>query len=148
MKKRYWIAGAILSLCFLVMYERYEYTQAVISDGRRLKTNITISILSDGIAKQIDMDNTHTVTVQDLIAWVKKNSYEDVVSLDNAEEQILDAWGTPLVLRFREPAHYTFISYGPNRRDDEGVSDDIVRIFDYSSGAKEEIKSELELVGP
>lgn len=148
MKKRYWIAGAILSLCFLVMYERYEYTQAVISDGRRLKMNITISILSDGIAKQIDMDNTHTVTVQDLIAWVKKNSYEDVVSLDNAEEQILDVWGTPLVMRFREPAHYTFISYGPNRRDDEGDNDDIVRIFDYSSGAKEEIKSELELVGP
>lgn len=148
MKKRYWIAGAILSLCFLVMYERYEYTQAVISDGRRLKMNITISILSDGIAKQIDMDNTHTVTVQDLIAWVKKNSYEDVVSLDNAEEQILDVWGTPLVMRFREPAHYTFISYGPNRRDDEGDNDDIVRIFDYSGGAKEEIKSELELVGP
>lgn len=148
MKKRYWIAGSVLFLCFLVLYDRYEYTQAVIGNGRRIKTNLTMGILSDGIDKQIDIDEKHTVTVQDLIAWVKKNSYEDVVSLDNTEGQILDAWGMPIVLRFREPAHYTFISHGPNRRDDEGVNDDIVWIFDYSGGTKEEIKSELELVGP
>ncbi|MBN2512917.1 MAG: hypothetical protein JXB18_08275, partial [Sedimentisphaerales bacterium] len=84
----------------------------------------------------------------DLIAWVKSNSYQDIIFLDDTGQQILDGWGTPIVLRLREPAHYTFVSYGPNRRDDEGVNDDIVRIFDYNSGAKEEIKSEFEAIGP
>lgn len=135
-------------MCLVVMYDRYEYTRAVINNGRRLKTNLTMGVLSEGIAKQIDMDNTRTVTVQDLIAWVKSNPYQDSIPLNDSGQQILDAWGTPIVLRFRDPAHYTFVSYGPNRRDDEGVNDDIVRIFDYSSGAKEEIKSEFEPVGP
>jgi len=148
MKKRYWIAGGVLFLCLVVLYDRYEYTRAVISDGRRIKTNLTIGILSEGIDKQIDIDNKRVVTVQDLIVWVKSNSYQDSIPLDDTGQQILDAWGTPIVLRFREPAHFTFVSYGPNRRDDEGVNDDIVRIFDYSSGTKEEIESEFKAVGP
>ncbi len=148
MKKRYWIAGGVLFLCLVVLYERYEYTQAVISDGRRIKTNLTIGILSDGISKQIEINDKRTVTVQDLIAWVKNNSYQDIIPLDDTGQQILDAWDTPIVLRFREPAHYTFISHGPNLRDDAGVNDDIVRVFDYSSGTKEEIKSEFKPVGP
>ena len=40
-----------------------------------------------------------------------------------------DVWGTPIQLSVRSPNDYIFISFGPNRRDDNGQGDDITYSF-------------------
>jgi hypothetical protein len=44
--------------------------------------------------------------------------------------EIIDYWATPVDLVTKMPEEYTFISFGPNRKNENGKGDDIIYTFD------------------
>ena len=60
---------------------------------------------------------------------------------------IIDYWGTPVSLIIKTPEEYTFISAGPNRRNENGKGDDIICTFNpFDPTEKPEIIVEEKII--
>lgn len=89
-------------------------------------------------AKVSDMPPSN---MQEMVDWLNRKEYSQLffddirrdVSIDLEQRNIFDAWGTPIQLvRVKDsvvaavPNLYVLVSFGPNRRNDGGLPDDIV----------------------
>jgi hypothetical protein len=72
----------------------------------------------------------HPVGNEQMADWLDSHGIYYAIDENN---NFLDEWDMPISIHYEESAIYKFVSLGPNRQDNHGKGDDIVRVFDLSS---------------
>ena len=111
-------------------------TQQIKSE-RQLDTFKAFRNIADTIQIIVEVkDETPPETLSDLIKWFNNhdNSCLKIAesrgfTIDKEKFLIYDCWNMPIKLLVKRPNEYTFLSFGPNRKDDGGYEDDIIYTF-------------------
>lgn len=135
------ITGCILlAISLLIGYmicDIYREHGVKLQLNKKIKTEATFVLIAEGILEISRVDAEHPVSKDRIIDWVIANGYDDPIAIRN-NEQIIDAWDMPILIRQENKAIYKLISCGPNQQDDQGEGDDVTRSYDLSG---DEVKS-------
>ncbi len=105
--------------------------------NRIFGTKVDMDFIARRTEELLTSQNLQSVTNSQIIEWLIYNKDTDLVKIDDNGHNILDAWDMPIQIYYEEPMTYKLVSYGPNRKNDNGEGDDIVEIYDLS---EDEIK--------
>ncbi len=82
--------------------------------------------------KTLPPQNTESMTewLEEKSDWFKLVRENRPYMLDSSTGAMVDAWGIPIYLRVDGVNSHSLISFGPNRKDNNGKRDDMVYEFD------------------
>ncbi|HML75903.1 MAG TPA: hypothetical protein PKB02_15540 [Anaerohalosphaeraceae bacterium] len=119
---------AIVLMVFVIMGFRFFFIR-----GPRSLESITasqlLSLVNDMHIVLVRSGKQHPITINDVIEMYRQNGRQVNNELTEDGQSVIDAWGTPIVIEFKEPSIYKFMSYGANKKDDKGKGDDILVVY-------------------
>jgi len=134
----------VLSITFLVVIASGLYLYTVYFPRPRepgipkhVWTHATMRQLALGISMLVDDGHAHPVDIEEISNIL---AYDGGINYSNEGKAFIDVWGMPILIKYEQPATYRFISYGPNKEDDNGIGDDLMKAYDVSGGKIKEIK--------
>ena len=119
------IAGAFVFVNYMIYpSDAYYLSHAIVRTRATLLTikNHLIMMHLEGCPDPIDMGM--------LLEYAEKAG-DSSISQKVVNGYICDEWKNPIQITYNNMS-YTFVSFGPNRKDDNGLEDDIVDVLNVS----------------
>lgn len=132
------VATVLLVFLFLILYlsplnlERWSKMNTV---GQKMAYTISsMRKIAFVILTMIDTEEyQHPIENQRIVSFAATILKDDSELKYSEQKRVFyDAWNTPILISYEKPAIYKFVSIGPNKQNDYGKGDDIVRVFDLS----------------